>query len=185
MRMKQLTVLFALLLFVAGATEVKAQKQAKFGHLDFALLYSMMPGLDSVQKVFEEYNKGIQDQYAAMQTELENKFADYQANVNTMSDIIRSTKEAEINDLKARMDAFEQTATQDLQQKEAELTRPIIEKARKAVEEVAKENGYTYIFNSTEGLLLYAEPSDNIMDLVKKKLGITKPTPDKNTMLNQ
>ena len=96
-----------------------------------------------------------------------------------MSPIIRSTKEAEINDLKDRMDAFEQTATQDLQNKESELTEPIISKARDAVEAVAKENGYTYVFNSTEGLLLYAQPSDDIMDMVKAKLKITKPTPKK------
>ncbi len=78
-----------------------------------------------------------------------------------------------------RMEQFEQTATQDLQNKELELTTPIIEKAKDAVEAVAKENGYTYMFNSTEGLLLYAEPSDNIMDMVKAKLGITMLTPVK------
>ena len=107
-----------------------------------------------------------------MQTELENKFRDYQANAASMSEIIRSTKEAEINDIKERMDAFEGKATQDLQAKEAELTAPIIERAKKAVQDVAKENGFTYIFNSSEGLLLYSEPSDDVSELVKTKLGI-------------
>jgi outer membrane protein len=112
-----------------------------------------------------------------MQTELENKFMDYQANAESMSAIIKQTKEAEINDLRERMDAFEGTATQDLQDKELELTSPIIEKARAAVEKVAKENGYTYIYNSTEGLLLYATPTDDIIELVKAELGITTETP--------
>ncbi len=98
--------------------------------------------------------------------------------MNTMSDIIKQTKEAEINDLKARMDAFEQTASQDLQNKEIELTAPIIEEARNAIEEVAKENKFKYVFNSTEGLLLYGDPADDIMDLVKAKLNITAPTPE-------
>ena len=84
----------------------QAQTKIKLGHIDFAVLYSMMPGLDSVKKEFEIYNKSIQDQYAAMQSELENKFMDYQANMNTMSEIIRSTKEAEINDLKERIIHF-------------------------------------------------------------------------------
>jgi outer membrane protein len=98
-----------------------------------------------------------------------------------MSNIIRSTKEAEINDLRTRMEQFEQTATEDLQNKELELTTPIIEKAKAAVEKVAEEHGYTYIFNSTEGLLLYALPADNVMTMVKEKLGITMPTPEKKT----
>jgi outer membrane protein len=172
-------VLLTIGLVFSGINQGHAQSKIKLGHIDFATLYGMMPGLDSVKVEFESYNKGVQEQFNAMQTELENKYNDYVANMETMSNIIRSTKEAEINDLKERMDAFEVSATQDLQEKEMELTAPIIEKARNAVEDVAKENGYTYIFNSTEGLLLYAEPSDNIMDKVKAKLGITKPTPEK------
>jgi outer membrane protein len=170
--MKKLFSLFLLLCVICIATESFSQTKTKFGHLDFAKLYGMMPELDSVRGLFDAYNKSIQDQFAAMQTELENKFMDYQANVNSMSEIIRTTKEAEINDLKERMDAFEAKATQDLQAKEAELTAPIIKKAREAVQEIAKENGYTYVFNSSEGLLLYAEPSDDIIGMVKNKLGI-------------
>lgn len=177
--MKKIAVLLMLTfgLMISGSSY--AQNTGKFGHVDFATLYSMMPGLDSVRILFEDYNQSVQEQFAAMQTELENKYNDYVANMETMSDIIRSTKEAEINDLKERMDNFEVTATQDLQAKEVELTSPIIEKARDAVADVAKENDYRYIFNSTEGLLLYADPGDDVMDLVKAKLGITAPTPDK------
>jgi outer membrane protein len=178
--MKKLTFLVLIIFGMMSSNATFAQSKIKLGHIDFATLYSMMPGLDSVRVVFEEYNKNVQDQFTAMQTELENKYNDYVANMETMSDIIRSTKEAEINDLRERMDSFEVTATQDLQQKEVELTSPIIEKARNAVEAVAKENGYSYIFNSTEGLLLYAQPSDDVMDMVKAKLGITKPTPAKS-----
>lgn len=170
--MKKLVSVLVLTVTVFLATSAVAQTKSKFGHLDFAKLYSMMPELDSVKSVFDAYNKSIQEQYTVMQTELENKFMDYQANAASMSEIIRQTKEAEINDIKERMDAFEGKATQDLQAKEAELTAPIIERAKKAVQEVAKENGFTYIFNSSEGLLLYSEPSDDVSELVKTKLGI-------------
>jgi outer membrane protein len=178
--MKKLFVIFFIGLGIMVSSNSFAQAKTKFGHIDFAVLYGMMPGLDSVKAVFNKYNKGVQDQFAAMQTELETKYNDYVANAEGMSNIIRSTKEAEINDLRTRMEQFEQTATEDLQNKELELTTPIIEKAKAAVEKVAEENGYTYIFNSTEGLLLYALPADNVMTLVKEKLGITMPTPVKN-----
>lgn len=170
--MKKLVTILLVAFVFCGSFQSFSQTKIKLGHLDFAALYSLMPGLDSVKAEFEAYNKSIQEQYTAMQTELENKFMDYQANADGMSVIIRQTKEAEINDLKERLDAFEQQAAQDLQDKETELTTPIIEKARKAVEKVAIDNGYTYVFNSTEGLLMYAEPSDDISELVKKELGI-------------
>lgn len=168
--MKKIT-LFVLLL-IAVPFWLSAQKTNKFGHIDFAKLYGLMPGQDSIKTVYEGYAKGIQDQFVAMQGELDNKVQDYRANQATMSDIIKQTKEREIQDLSKRIDDFQTQAQQNLQQKESDLTAPMIEKARKAVESVAKENGYTYVFNSAEGLLLWAEPSDDIMPIVKKKLGI-------------
>ena len=149
-----------------------AQNQEKFGHINFADLYALMPGLDSVKALYEKYASSIQSQFDAMQNELESKIVDYQNNQTTMSDIIRQTKEREIQDLQSRMEAFQTSAQQDLQNKEVELTTPIIEKAQNAVKEVAKENGYTYILNSAGGMVLFADPLDNITDLVKKKLGI-------------
>lgn len=159
-------------LVLMGSFNAEAQNKAKFGHVDFAALYAMVPGQDTVKVVYESYAQDIQNQFAAMQGEYENKLMDYQQNSATMSDIIRETKEKEILDLQSRIEAFQYSAQEKLGGKEAELTAPLIERARKAVEDVAKENGYTYIFNSTEGLLLYAEPSDDILPMVKKKLGL-------------
>lgn len=159
-------------LVVVGSFQANAQNKAKFGHLNFAELYAMMPGQDTVKTQYEAYARDIQTQYAAMQGEYESKLTDYQSNSATMSDIIRETKEKEIIDLQTRIENFQYSAQEKLANKEAQLTAPIIEKAKEAVEAVAKENGYTYILNSTEGLLLYAEPSQDIMPMVKAKLGL-------------
>ena len=170
--MKHTIRLFAVLAFVSFTFAAAAQKAPKFGHLDFAKLYAMMPGQDSIKTAYETYAKDLQNQMATMQAELENKYADYTTNQATMSNIIKQTKEREIQDLQTRIETFNQQAQQDLADKENELTAPVIEKARKAVEAVAKENGYTYIFNSSQGMLLYSDPGDDITTLVKKKLGI-------------
>ncbi|HQF00554.1 MAG: OmpH family outer membrane protein [Bacteroidales bacterium] len=164
--------LIALVAFIVFASINSVQAQQKFGHVNFAQVYGLMPGQDSIKKVYETYAKGLQNQLATMQAELESKYTDYQANQATWSNIIRQTKEKEIQDMQIRLEDFNSQAQIDLRNKEDELTAPLIERARKAVEDVAKENGYTYVFNSTEGLLLYATPSDDIMSLVKKKLGL-------------
>jgi outer membrane protein len=151
---------------------VSAQSKAKFGHIDFANLYAAMPGQDSIKQVFEDYTKSLQETFVQMQNEYQAKLQEYQSNMASMSNLIRQNKEREIMDIQTRMESFRAQAEEDLQEKEVELTSPLIEKARKAVQDVAKENGYTYIFNSSEGLLLYSDPADDIMPLVKKKLGI-------------
>lgn len=170
--MKQILKLFLVVLIAGITLESSAQKQQKLGHINFAQLYEQMPGQDSIRKVFVSFQEQLQTQFQAMQTEYESKLGDYQANQATMSAIIKQTKEREILDLQRRIQEFQQTAQEELQNKESELTAPIIDRARNAVKEVAKENGYTFIFNSTEGLLLYTENADDIMAMVKKKLGL-------------
>lgn len=160
------------LLFVGLMLSVTGLSAQKFGHIDFAKLYSLMPGQDTIRDKYQKYANGLRAQMEAMQTEWETKLADYQSKASTMTDLIRKTKEKELQDLQARIEAFQQQASQDLQAKEVELTTPLIERAKKAIQDVAKENGYSYIFNSAEGLLLYSPPSDDILPLVKKKLGI-------------
>jgi outer membrane protein len=170
--MKKGLFIIALSVLTISTLSVSAQSKAKFGHVDFASLYAAMPGQDSVQANFEQYAQSLQETFVQMQNEYQTKLQDYQANMATMSNLIRQNKEREIMDIQTRMENFRTQAEEDLQQKELELTSPIIEKARAAVNDVAKENGYTYIFNSAEGMLLYSDPSDDILPLVKKKLGI-------------
>ena len=132
---------------------VSAQSKAKFGHIDFAKLYADMPGQDSIKAVFEKFTQDLQETFSEMTNEYQTKLQDYQSNMATMSNLIRQNKEREIMDIQTRMENFRTQAEEELQEKEAELTAPIIEKAREAVKAVANEHGYTYIFNSSEGLL--------------------------------
>lgn len=170
--MKNVLKIFIVLVIAVSAMQVSAQKSQKLGHINFAELYEMMPGQDSIRTAFTAYQEQLQAQFQVMQTEYETKLNEYQTNLATMSNIIKQTKEKEIVDLQRRIQEFQQTAQEDLQNKEVELTAPIIEKARNAVKEVAKENGYSFVLNSTEGLVLYTEPADDLMPLVKKKLGL-------------
>jgi outer membrane protein len=102
------------------------------------------------------------------------KVTDYQKNVAGLSSIIKATKEKEITDLQGRIESFQQVAQQDIQAKQTELITPFVEKARAAIKDVAKEGGFAYIMNAVEDILLYSEGGEDVMPLVKKKLGITQ-----------
>jgi len=172
--MKKLAKIFAVVALVFCMSALaQAQNPIKIGHVEFNTLLQAMPGIDSVKIKLQVYQKTLTDQMDAMKSEFENKYMDYQSQAATMSDLIKQTKEKELQDLQARIDAFQQKAQQDMQAKQQELVQPFIEKAKAAVKEVAKENKYTYILNSIEDVVLFSEPSDDIMPLVKKKLGIT------------
>jgi outer membrane protein len=158
--------------FIAISSSTQAQNSIKIGYIDFNTLITAMPGVDTVKIKLQKYQQSLSDQMDAMGAEFENKYLDYQSKSSGLSDLIKQTKEKELSDLQGRIDAFKSKAQQDFQAKQQELLQPIISKAKDAVKEVAKENKYTYIINSIEDIMLYAEPTDDIMPLVKKKLGI-------------
>ncbi len=170
--MKKLLKIFIVLVFVAGYSTLNAQTNAKFGYINSNELFELMPGRDTIETQLREYKATLESTIQAMMLEYQNKIQEYQVNVATMSDIIKQTKEKEITDLEARIQAFQQTADQDFSNKQAELFNPLLEKAKKAIKEVAEENGYTYIFDAGVGVLLYFEKGDNVLPLVKKNLGI-------------
>lgn len=149
-----------------------AQSGVKFGYIDSNEILTMMPETDSLQQELKVYADYLDEQMSTMAMEYQSKVNEYQENVATMSDLIRQTKEKEITDLQNRIQAFQQSADQDLQAKQAELFNPLIEKVKVAITEVSRENNYNYIFDVGTGALVFYETGDNILPLVKAKLGV-------------
>ncbi len=150
-----------------------AQQKLKFGHLNSNDLLETMPDKATAQKTLQDFSKQLEDQLLAMQEELEKKYNEYLEKKDNMTDLIKKNKEEELMSLQQRIQTFQTNAQQELQKKEQELLKPIIDKAKKAIEDVCKENGYTYVFDTGTGALLYyPKDSDDILPLVKKKLGI-------------
>lgn len=151
---------------------VSAQKKQKIGHIDSQELLQLMPGRDSAVNVITEYAKTLENQIKGMQTEFESKYQDFLANEANMTDLIKQTKTRELQDIQTRIEAFQTSAEEDLQKKQTELLQPIIDKAKEAIEKVAKANDYTYVIDAGLGVLLYSDPTDDLMPLVKIELKI-------------
>ena len=151
-----------------------AQGQTKkFAHINSQELLSKMPDSDSAQAKIENLQKTYETQYEQMTVELNKKYEDYLQNRNTYTDLIRQTKEAELQEMQQRIQQFESVASQELQTQRTELMRPIIEKANKAIKEVAEDNGFIYVFDVSQGNPIYfSDESMDILPLVKVKLGL-------------
>lgn len=167
---KILTVLFVAIFAMGG--NAMAQKTVKLGHINSNDLMQIMPGRDSAQTALQAEVTDLENTLKTMQSELETRYNEYMEKQNQMSDLIKQTKQRELQDMGARIEEFQKNAQKQLQDRESELLKPIIDRAKKAIEDVAKENGYTYVFDAGVGALLYSQDSDDIMPLVKKKLGL-------------
>ena len=167
--MKKILVAILVLCF-AGQMEVFAQK--KFGHIDAAALVESMPEKKKAQTDMEAYAKGLQEQLRIMSAEFDKKYQDYVAQEASMTDLVKQTKAKELEDLQNRIKDFQTKAQDDIAKKEQELMAPIIDKAKKAIEAVAKEKGINYVIDSSAGLLLVKDETDDILPAVKKHLNI-------------
>ena len=89
-----------------------------------------------------------------------------------MTEAMKEVKVKEIKDLEARIESTNQSAQEKVEKKRQDLLQPIIDKADKAIKGVAAEKGFDYIFDTSSGTLLHVKAADDIMPLVKAKLGI-------------
>jgi outer membrane protein len=157
------------LLFAGSLTLSNAQKIA---HLSFDSLITLMPETKSATEAANQYLKGLEGELMAMQSEFETKYKDYTDKAEGMSEILKKNKQDDLQQLQNRIQDFKSKAEMDFRQKQADLTAPIMAKAKKGIESVAKENGYKYVVDTSieRTSVLYAEPSDDILLAVKKKL---------------
>ncbi|MEI8279674.1 MAG: OmpH family outer membrane protein [Bacteroidota bacterium] len=160
---------------------VIAQSATKFGYINSTELLSLLPEVKKADGDLQVYAKSFQDQLELMGKEYEKKAQEFQGGEKTMTDAIKEVKMKEIQDLQNRIQGLQQSGQEKVASKKQELYSPILERADKAIKEVAKEKGYDYVFDASGGSLLYARESDNILPLVKAKLGIKDGAKDTGT----
>ena len=159
------------MVFAALAISVQAQK---FGFINSQELISQLPEVKEANAKIETLKKQLQKKGQDMIATLQQKYEDLQ---KKQVDGLLSPKEIEIEAAKLKeeegqLGTFEQTSQQKIYEKSEELLAPIQGKINNAIKEVATENGYTYIFDASLGLVLYADPGTDVSSLVKAKLGI-------------
>jgi outer membrane protein len=143
----------------------------KIAHLEVDSLIAMMPETKTAKEIAQKYYQDLEKTAGSMDNEFQTKYNEYlSSDPNNMSQLVRKTKEEELQSLQRRIEEFRMQAQQDYQTKTAQLTSPIMEKAKKGIEAVAKEGGYKYVLDTSTGNVLYADPAEDILMTVKKKL---------------
>lgn len=163
-------VILAIVLF--SATTV--QQSNKLGYINTLELLDKMPAVKqaksklTAQKAQSE--KLLKTQAEKFQARYQKALQDAQA--GKLSPIQQKTVEKELAAKQDQLMKSERKMQQDLMKKEQQLFQPIQSKVKAAITAVAKQKGYRYIFDSSAGLILHAEDSDNVMAAVKAKLGM-------------
>ena len=164
----QLSALIALF-FLTANTTVEAQK---FGYINSAAVLAELPEVQQMRSNLEGLQKQLQKKGQQM-------LADYQTKQQaaltkqqngTLAPVEEKQVMEDLQKKEQEIMKFEQEMQQKLGSKEQELLNPILEKVNTAIQAVAKDNGFQFIFDTSSGVLLYADESQDITAMVKAKL---------------
>ena len=172
--MRKLIVLIALVTCFAAAN---AQTAAlKIGYADPEYILTQMPESKQVEADLKSLQTQLKNNIDGKAQEFQTKLKNYQDNLQTMPDAVRVNTERELTQLQQNLEKLQQDAQTSIQNKHMQLMQPVYNKIGKAIEDVAKEQGYTLILSTrVSGLdvVLWGDEKIEVSDVVLKKLGIT------------
>ncbi|HRG18016.1 MAG TPA: OmpH family outer membrane protein [Flavobacterium lutivivi] len=163
-RLKSL--LLAAVLFVGASQTINAQ--AKTAHVDVNEIISKMPAMLDAQKQLEKLSATYDAEYKTMAEEYQNKIKKYEQEASTVTDAVNQTRQTEVQDLIKRITDYRDNAQKELQKKESDLVKPLMDKIKASIQKVGKAKGFQYVLNVAD--LLLADGPDITAD-VKKDLG--------------
>lgn len=148
-------------------------QDVKLGHVNIAELLKVMPSYKQAEIELKNFAKQLEGHLVSMQNEYQKIMGEYTDNQANMILAVRETKESEIDDLGKRIQTLQSKAQSQLEDRQIELLKPIEDKVTTAIKTFAKQNGYTYIFDSSIGnSLLFAEETNDVTAQIKAAIGL-------------
>jgi outer membrane protein len=167
--MKRFVVAVLLVLACAGAAA-----QMKIGHINSETIMQTLPEAIDAQKSIDALVAGWEAELQKMQADWKKKFDDYDKRKLILTDQVRADQEREIRELDQNITDFRNKKfgqNGELFQKQGEIMKPIQNKMFHVLEEIAKDDGYDYIFDrSGEILVLYANDKYDLTQRVLQRM---------------
>ncbi|WP_296684581.1 OmpH family outer membrane protein [Flavobacterium sp.] len=165
--MKQIKTLLIAAILILGASQT-ISAQAKTAHVDVNDIMAKMPAMLDAQKQLEKLSATYDAEYKKMVEEYQGKLKKYEAEAATVTEAINGERSKEVQDMQKRIVDYRDNAQKELQQKESDIVKPLMEKVRASIQKVGKAKGFQYVLDGSS-LLLADGP--NLTADVKKDLG--------------
>jgi outer membrane protein len=147
--MKNFKTLLLIAVFTLGVSGIASAQ--KVGHIDFEKLVAEMPATKALKLDIEKLGKTYQDEIEGMGKKLEAKRQKYVAESKTQTKEENDKRVVELQQEGAKYEQARKFAYEDMQKKQNDELGPIIEKAQKAIQEVAASKSILYILDASLG----------------------------------
>ena len=165
--MKQIKTLLIAAILMLGANQTM-NAQAKTAHVDVSEIMTKMPAMLEAQKQLDKLSTTYDADYKKMVEEYQAKLKKYEAEAATVTEAINGDRSKEVQDMQKRIVDYRDNAQKELQQKESDIVKPLMEKVRASIQKVGKAKGFQYVL---DGSTLLLADGPNLTADVKKDLG--------------
>ena len=154
-------------MLVLGANQT-INAQTKTAHVDVSEIMTKMPAMLDAQKQLDKLSTTYDGEYKKMVEEYQGKLKKYEAEAATVTEAVNGDRSKEVQDMQKRIVDYRDNAQKELQQKESDIVKPIMEKVRASIQKVGKAKGFQYVL---DGSTLLLADGTNLTADVKKDLG--------------
>lgn len=154
----KIKVLLTTVVVFLSVTIIQAQQNLKIGHVNIQQLVQKHPLMDSIQNIIEQEAKDMEEIYQEMITEHEEAIKKFETENENYSDFVRETRQNEILQQSQKIQSYNQTAQQQLQQRNMELIQPIYKQINQEISNIAGAELFTYILDVSSGNVAYISP---------------------------
>ena len=161
-----------ILMLVSFAATANAQQ--KIGYLNAQAILADMSEMKAADSQLEAFAKALTNKDSLMVIAFQAKaqaLGERQQKGEIAPIELEKQKKA-LEEEQAKIQKYEQDMQQEMAEKRKTLYQPLLDKVNKAITEVAKEQGYTYVVDVTSGSLLYADEKNDLQNAVRQKLGL-------------
>lgn len=146
----------------------------KFGYCNSSELLTSIPEMKQADSELKGFQAQLQKKGQEMVKSLQDRAAELKRKeeLGTISPKDLEAQNAKLGEDQEAISNYEKEVYDKLAQKREELFSPILEKVNQAMSEVAKENGFVFVFDTNSNTVLYAHESLDVTKLVKTKLNI-------------
>lgn len=179
MKMISRVAAIAVLLVAAGSTSAYAQAPVKLGYINAQQILATSPGREAAERQFESEVGSFRQQIQRMDDSLRVMGEAFQREQASLTPAVRQQRGQALEALETSFQQRAAQLNQQMQQRQAELVRPIMDQLNRVLDEIRRADGYAFIFDvsSAGQAIVAADTTLNLTDRVIARLTALGPPP--------
>lgn len=157
------------------STNIPQSPSLKIGYTNVEYILGFLPETKMIASEYASFEKQLANHLEAKIEAFQKQVHAFEQGRESMTEAAKNQKQLELQQLQGSIKQFQLELQEKSDNKQMDLLKPVYDKIMNAIQQVAKENGYTHVLNPNVGnipVLLYVDEAHNISDWVLRKLGI-------------